>query len=583
MKIYKFRNCLLNTAERSVLKDNECLELTTRTFDVLQFLIEHAGEIVTKDELLGTVWNGNFVEESNLPVHISKLRRSLSETRDARYIETVQGTGYRFVAPVHEVSEDAWEALAEREFRRSERGDAPQPLHSIAVLPLENESGDPDNEYLTDGLTESLINSLSHFPNLRVIARNTVFRFRNKNVDVRELGATLGVSRVLTGRVRILNDNLIVGVELINADDGAQVWGKHYTRSIGDLVEIQEDISLAIAEKICVSKLGIRRLFFNSPTRDAESYRFYLKGKFFLEKRSKEDLYKAVHFFQESLAVDSENVHSYVEIVDCYRLLHVFDFISYPEFWQSTKPFLAALDNRIQSLDAVQVMYCDLRMLEWRFAEAALYCRRALAINPNSLKGRLRYSDLLLQSRNLSGALEQLEIIMTIDPLSPLTYIRTGRLLYIAGRYDDAIAYLNDALELERDNFEALALRGAVYIETGDYEKALANFEASLRSEYQWEALAMIGVVYAKQGNPKKSWRIVRQVEAEVRRSLNHSIKLAHLYLALGEHAKVFDCLDRASEQHEPDLRALPYDPRWESIRAEPRFRDLVRKVGLPS
>src|SRR5215204_6272215 len=193
MKIYKFRNFYLNPAERQVIKGENCLELTSRTFDVLQLLLENGGDVLTKDEILGKVWNGNFVEEGNLAVHISKLRRLLDETKDQPFIETVQGSGYRFVAPVQRISQSDWEKrLSGINPLPPENVSHEWTFDSIAVLPLQNESGDVEIEYLADGLTESFINSLSRLPNLKVIARNTVFRYKNKISDAKEVGETLG-------------------------------------------------------------------------------------------------------------------------------------------------------------------------------------------------------------------------------------------------------------------------------------------------------------------------------------------------------------------------------------------------------
>ena len=583
MQVYKFRNCLLNTLERSVLRENQYVEMTTKTLDVLQFLIENAGTVVSKDDILGNVWNGNFVEESNLPVHISKLRRSLDENKDSRFIETVQGIGYRFVAPVQSVSENEWQ-IACKDSRNLPSDFATANVHSIAVLPLRNESGDPNNEYLTDGLTEGLINSLSHIASLKVIARNTVFRFKNKNVDMSEVGDTLGVTRILTGRVRILGDNLAIGVELINADDSTQIWGGNYQRNVADLIAVLEEIAFAVAENLSSStRLHRSKLFDNSLTRHPESYRLYLKGRYLLEKHSADDMYKALDFFKKSMALDSENIHSYTEIVECYRALYAYDYISYKEFLGVTKPLLAAASEGNQSIDVVQVMYCDLKMLEWKFDEAAKYCRQALAINPNCLKGRLRHSDLLLQSRNFTAALEQLERIMIIDPLSALIYKRIGRLFYLMGEHRNAIAYLNDALDLEPQSYEALSLRGAAYTEIGNYEEALRDFKESLCAENHLETLAMTGVVYAKQGESAKAHRVLRDLKGESSVRLVHSIILAYIYVALEKKKETYECLERAYAQHEPDLRALTYDPRWIPLRREARFKALVKRVGLPN
>src|SRR5688572_12614641 len=188
MQIYRFRNCLLNTAERSVIKDSQLVQLTPRTFDVLQFLIENVGKVITKDEILGHVWSGSFVEENNLPVHISKLRRSLGESPPSRFIETVQGVGYRFIAPVQDADPLMWQNLLQSNRSGGMRSSDELAFDTIAVLPLNNESSEPGLDYIADGLTESITGSLSVVPNLKVIARNTAFRYKNKAFDAKEVG-----------------------------------------------------------------------------------------------------------------------------------------------------------------------------------------------------------------------------------------------------------------------------------------------------------------------------------------------------------------------------------------------------------
>jgi TolB-like protein/Flp pilus assembly protein TadD len=583
MRVYKFRNCLLNTAERSVIKENQHLDLTTKTFDVLEYLIENAGKVVSKDEILGHVWNGNFVEESNLPVHISKLRRSLSETRDYRFIETVQGTGYRFVAPLENVGHTEWHAALTASSFLQDQGDVRTALvHSVAVLPFHNEGADPNLEYLTDGLTESLINGLSPVPNLRVIARNTVFRYKNQNVDLRSFGATLGVSSVLTGRLRASDSEVTVSVELIRADDGTQIWGGQHRRPWSEVMKISDDVLFAVIENLRLTKFRDKLPATYSLSHHPESYRLYLKGRYLLEKHSADDIRRAVDFFNESVTLDPKNIYAHVEIVECYRSLHAYGFISYERFLEIARPVLTEISKGNQSLDVVQVLYSDLRMLEWKFAEAELYCKRALAINANSLKGRLRYSDLHLQSRNFKSALAQLERLMIIDPLSPLIYKRIGRLFYMMGEDESAISFLNDALELEPFNYEALALRGAVHTEMSNFGEALKDFEASLLVQPHPETLAMSAIVYAKDGNERKAVTILKKLETASTKQYGNSTTLAHIYLALGKKSEAYRYLEHAYAQHEPDLRALTYDRRWAAIRDETRFKSISKRIGLP-
>jgi TolB-like protein/lipopolysaccharide biosynthesis regulator YciM len=581
MHVYKFRDCLLNTAERSVIKEHQHLELTTKTFDVLQYLIENAGKVVSKDDILGNVWNGNFVEESNLPVHISKLRRSLSESRDCRFIETVQGTGYRFVAPLQTVTEEVWHVVAEASRHRSSSKTL-EFEHSIAVLPLHNESHDPNVEYLAEGLTEGIINALSHISGLKVIARDTVFRYRGAEAEAIEIGETLGVETIFAGRIRVIDNRLIVGVELISVRDRRQLWGDRYDRQFSEIFALQDDISFRIRERLELTNHNQKRILYHSFTH-GESYRLYLKGKYFLEKRSAENMYRAINFFTESVHLDSTNIHSYIETVECYRLLYVFDYISHKEFRQRIKPILAVLEGASQPSDLLQVMLCDLKMLEWKFEQAGQHCRQALEVNPNCLKARLRYSDLFLQSRNFAAALEQLEIIMTVDPLSAATYIHIARLYYLTGRYEEAISYLNDALELAHGSYEALALRGAVHIEKNDFEAALSDFQQSLEAQYHPEIFAMTGVVFAKQGRLAEARRVLHELEAQSDNNSGHSSRLAYIYLALGKKEQAYTALETACLRHEPDLRALTYDHRWLPIRNESRFNRLLKRIGLPN
>ena len=251
MKIYKFRNCWLNPAERQVLKDGKYLDLNTKTFDVLQLLIEEHGAIVTKDEILEKVWNGSFVEEGNLAVHISKLRHFLDETKNQPFIETVQGSGYRFVAPVHKASQDDWEKFQFNINHSSLNGVSDEwSFDSIAVLPFEIENKNAEIEYLADSLTESFLNGLSRLSNLKVITRNTAYKYKNKNADAREVGEMLGVVTVLTGRIRIIENHLAIGIELTKTKDGTQIWGKHFNRSFTDVFEIEESIIFEVLGKL---------------------------------------------------------------------------------------------------------------------------------------------------------------------------------------------------------------------------------------------------------------------------------------------------------------------------------------------
>ncbi len=586
MKIYKFRDWYLNPAERRVLKDGYYLDLTTKTFDVLQLLIENFGEIVTKDEILGKVWNGSFVEEGNLAVHISKLRRLLDETKNQPFIETIQGSGYRFVAPVQVAAHGEWEKISSGIAPPAQDKQSREWIFdSIAVLPLQNESADEEIEYLTDGLTESFINSLSRLPNLKVIARNTVFRYKNKNADAKEVGETLGVATVLTGRIRLIKDRLTIGIELTETEHGTQLWGTHFNRSFTDIFEIQESILSEVLENLKSEIYNASKNDVVNPiTKNSESYKLYLKGKYFLVKWTFESITKAIQFFEKSISYDPTNVHAYAEIVECYIALFLSDNISHAGALVKIKPIMSIIDEFDQRLDSVQAAYGAKKMyLDWEFKEAEMHFQTALSLNPNCSVARNRLLQLLIYLGRFPEALKELHQIMIIDSLSMRIYQRIGRMFYYMSQFESALSYLEEFLEIEPKDYLNLALLGATLTELGNYERALKIFQNSLDTQFNFETLAMIGYVNACAGKKDKAKEIIEQIKSHSTSNNQQSSKLARIFLALGEKEIAYELLEQAFESHEADLIALKIDPRLGKLWGEPRFSELLLKVGLPA
>ncbi len=581
MRVYKFRDCLLNTAERSVIKERRHLDLTTKTFDVLEFLIENAGKVVTKDEILGHVWSGNFVEESNLPVHISKLRRFLSESRDCRFIETVQGTGYRFVAPLQTVDDDEWQAASSaiRGFPFVESSGDTTASHSIAVLPFQNEGGDPEMEYLADGLTEGLINGLSHVPGLRVIARNTVFGYKARGCNLKEVSEALSVSRILTGRVRLASNNLVVGVEVINAFDGTQIWGNQYNRPFADILNIQQDIVDVTLETLTATVF--RRDAATSPSGEsAEAYKYYLMGRYLLRKHTTAEVYKAIDYFRRAISYCPTDVLSYASVVEAYHFLHVLDRISRKEALVNIKPILDILSHLNQSFDLVQLMYAKLKLsIDWKPKAAERHVRHALILNPNSVDAHSLYAELMILSGKRSEATKHANQILALDPISLSTFRQVGRIFYKLGQYRESIAPLNDARELEPWDYESLLLLGASYAELGDYAEALHCLQDSYGCHQSIETLSMIGYVEALAGRKDRANDIVQRIQSESTDHKSDPINLARIHLALGEKEEAYELLEEAYRQRAMDLYGLGFDPRWQSIQREPRFKSLIRRV----
>jgi TolB-like protein/tetratricopeptide (TPR) repeat protein len=581
MRVYKFRDCLINTAERSVIKEGEHLELTTKTFDVLEYLIENAGKVVSKDEILGHVWNGNFVEESNLPVHISKLRRSLSESRECRFIETVQGTGYRFVAPLRTVGDNEWQAASSvrRYFPGADKERASNVGHYIAVLPFHNEGGDSELEYLADGLTEALINGLSHVRSLKVIARDTVFSYKNRGLNIQDVRKVLGVSRILTGRVRLTTDRLTVGVEVIDAEDGSQLWGNQYNRSFSDIIEIQNEI-VEVALRTLTAAVFPNETIGTLHGGDPESYRYYLMGKYLLGKRTTDEVYKSIEYFQRAVGLCPTNVHAYAATVQAYHLLHILDRISRAETLTHIEPILDILSGLNQMSDVVQLMYGKLKLsLDWRPEEAESYVHQALMLNPNLVDAHSVYAEIMIVRNRPSEAIRHANEILALDPISVSSLKQVGRIFYQLGKYSDALTYLQLAHELEPSDFEALLLLGASFAELSDYDEALRLLEMSFSCHKNIETLSMIGYVEALAGKTDRANRIIRRVTSEMKDHNSHPVNLARIHLAAGQKDEAYVLLEEAFNQRAVDLYGLTFDPRWKTIQSEARFKEIVRRV----
>jgi TolB-like protein len=584
IQIYKFGNCYLNVECRQVIKNGQPVVLTPKTFDVLLFLIENHGRVISKDELLGAVWNGQFVEESNLAVHISKLRALLSSGKTDPLIETVPGCGYRFVAHIQPADPEEWDNNSPPTYKISQNDPAePAYSDSIAVLPLQNEDNDEEIEYLADGLTENFINNLAYIPKLKVIARNSVFRYKDKKYDIKEVGETLGVSKVLTGRIKIIKDHVTLSVELINTADNTQIWGFQYSQPFSDIIKIQEEITAAVSEKLRTGiSQFINRKNHNPVTEHTESYRLYLKGKYFLNNPTEQSIYKAITCFEKSIAYDPLNVYSYVEMIESYRLLYVYDYILYTEAQKKIKPLLTIISNLNQSIAEVQSILGAIKeVFEWDFKEAEKYYINALALNSNCVSVRYRYLVLLTNLERFSEALEQANKLISLDPLSPNSYRHLGRIFYRMQQFSNALNYLQELLDLEPDDYISLAILGAVLTELGKYDEALEILNRSLEIQFNLDVLSFIGYTYALSNNPNKARQIIKQIEYDFKLKHHISFKLAIIYLGLGEIDTVFNLLEKALEEHDIDLAAIKSDPRMKLLYKEPKFQEIIKKIGL--
>ncbi|MEZ5343998.1 MAG: winged helix-turn-helix domain-containing protein [Pyrinomonadaceae bacterium] len=581
---FKFGEFYLNAFERTLLKNKTPIPIASKTFDVLHLLIKNSGKTITKDEIMNEVWNESFVEEGNLSVHISKLRKLLEATDNHPFIKTVSGQGYQFVVSVESVSIPAVKKNRKADRASSTESGGDFRPDSIAVLPLRNENGDTEIDYLADGITESLINSLSYLPDFRVLARDTVFRYKDQEVDPSEVGKTLGVATVLTGRLRVLQDNLVIGVELVKVKDGTQIWGTLINQPFSDIFEMQESLTKEISERLSMNP--IRDLIGALPqeiTSNTESYRIYLKAKYLLETKIYENILIAIKYFEKSISIDPSNAHSYIGIGESYFWLYCYAF-------HSREESVTNIHNCIQRAKEIGIEIAELyvlqadvaKIIDWDFDESKCFYERALNLNTNCANAYRGLSHLLALKGEFMKALAIAGHLKELDPVSTFHSVSIGKIFYNCGQYQNAIIEFKEALELDPRNYVASILLACTYIELGHYEKAIRYCHRAIETQNHEEFETILAYAHARAGDQGNARKILENLQNQSSSTYIPNIHFAKIYTGLGEYDNAFRHLELAFSQHEEALTALKINPRFAPLRKDPRFNILLKRIGLP-
>lgn len=585
-RIYEFGPFRLDIAERLLLRNDSAVPLTPKVFDTLVVLVQKTGHVVGKDELMNEVWPASFVEESNLTQNIFILRRVLADGSDGQsFIETVPKRGYRFVAPVREVAEDDLVAS-----RHTASGVLPaataqdDALSSLAVLPLTNVSANPEAEYLSDGITESIINSLSKLPQLRVMSRSTVFRYKGKEVDPREVGQGLGVRAVLAGRVLQISDSLIVRTELVDVANGWQVWGEQYNRKLTDILALQEDIAREISENLKIKLTGEEKAqLAKRYTEDSEAYRLYLKGRYYWNKYTKEGLTRAIEHFNKAIELDPAYALAYTGLADAYYRLSN----AYLPPKEAMPKARAAAIKAVEIDDTLAEAHASLGFIkmyhDWDFPGAERECRRAVELDPRSSLGYLRLGACVQLTGRFDESIANLKRALELDPLSLHTNSLLAFTFYATHEFDKAIEQYQRTLDMDPNYLQAQLGIGLPYERQGMYEEAIAAFQRArvLSGDLGTEALAYLGCAYAVSGQIREAESVLADLKKRSKQDYVSPYNVATIYVGLGEKQLAFKLLERAYEERDEHLVRIKIHPRLDSVRSDPRFVNLLKRIGL--
>ena len=456
---------------------------------------------------------------------------------------------------------------------------------SIAVLPFENASNDPNTEYLSEGISEELINSLSELQQLRVIARPTAFRYKAKDVDPRQVGRELGVTAVLTGKVRQMQDALNVQVDLVDAVTGAQIWGAGYDRNIADLVAVKQAIAQEVTAKLKL-KLSSeeQRQLVKRDSTNAEAYQFYLRGRYFWDKRTSDGIKQAIEHFQQSIERDPNFALGYVGLADSYIGLTFYNFAAPHETMPKAKESAIkalALDNTLAEAHASLAHV--LMNYDWNWSEAEKEFKRSIELKPDYATAHQWYAiHYLTATGRLEEAVQEMKKALELEPASLVMNTFMGATLYYAGRYDEAIDQCRRTVEMDPNFAVAHWHLGLAYEQKQVFDKAIEEFGKAISlSGGSPLMLAALGRAYAKSQKKHEANEMLNELNELAKRQYVSAYEVAKIYVALGNSEQAFQLLEKAYAEHSFHLANLNVCPQFKSVRSDPRFQDLVQRIGL--
>jgi TolB-like protein/DNA-binding winged helix-turn-helix (wHTH) protein/Tfp pilus assembly protein PilF len=646
--LYEFEEFRLDSQSRVLRRGGTNVPLTPKAFDVLLLLIQNTGRIVTKDELMKAVWPNSFVEESNLTQTIFMVRKALDETADRRYILTVQGQGYRFLVPVTEIA-NSGAAIEAAEIEATETEDHVPPssaggtpafqLHShppratgwrslviasaavalvlivastlwiwrsrqtaveqtsrtmLAVLPFENFTGDPGQEYFSDGLTEEMISQLGDLnpSHLGVIARTSVMHYKHSQESIPQIGKDLGVQYVIEGSVRRDSERVRITAQLIQVKDQSHLWAREYDRDLGHLLELQAEIAREVANEIEFSLSGRRPIEAArkaaAPAPGAKSvansygaYDLYLRGRYFWNKRTAEGFRQAAEYFQQAIDKDPNYGRAYAGLADTFTLMSTW-YVG-PQNELMPKARTAALralelDESLPEAHASLALIKENYDYDWRGSEKEF--RRAIQVDPQYATAHQWYAESLSWQGRFDEAFAESERARQLDPLSLIIASDYASILYNSRQYEKAVEQCRSALELDPSFDHAQGLMIPFYFQLGKYDAAVELINRRDGEESPW-MLAWRAAFYNRSGHPAEARRALAKLEQISRSRPDRTATLLIAYSGTGQKERMIELLQKAYSEHSNAVVQIKVDPMYDPIRSDPRFKDLLRRVGL--
>jgi TolB-like protein/DNA-binding winged helix-turn-helix (wHTH) protein/Tfp pilus assembly protein PilF len=630
---YEFGSFRLDATRRVLFRGKQTIPLAPKVADTLRVLVENAGNVVGKEELIQNIWRDSFVEEGSLTRTISILRKALQDGSGGKpYIDTISKRGYRFVADVHITETDeplpadtsspavtspeqpasgarteatksrlhprvailgsvailaaalfSFNLYGWRDLLFGDPGSAG--IRSIAVLPLENISHDPEQEYFADGMTEALITDLAKISSLRVVSRTSVMQYKGVHKPVPQIARELGVDAVIEGTVLRSGKQVRITAQLIRAKTERHLWAEMYDRNLDDALRLQGQLAQAIADQIRIHVTpGERARLSNSQRIDPEIYELYLKGRYYWNKRDAEGLKKAMEYFQLALDKDPNFALGYVGLADSYSVLADSLPISYTETLTKAK---AASLKALQLDDNLAEAHASLAfvhyLLDWDWPAAESEFRRAIELNPGYATAHHWYSMYLSAMNRCPEAISEFRRAQQLDPLSLIIRLDGAADFYFCHQLDSALEEARQVIEMAPEYPKGHFYIAILYASKGMFNDGVAEFHrgidlagGGIQPFREFEAW-----LYAADGRTEDALRVIDELQRSSPRAHLESYNIAVAYAALGNRDAAFQWLERSYREHSVWMTRLNVDPRADPLHGDPRFHDLLNRMQL--
>jgi TolB-like protein/DNA-binding winged helix-turn-helix (wHTH) protein/Tfp pilus assembly protein PilF len=623
----------LDVGARRLRYGGRTLKLERIPLEILALLLEHEGEIVSRDEIVATIWGKDVFLDTDNSIRgaIRKIRQVLHDDPDhPRYIQTVTGRGYRFIAPVKmglpeekrdldlageqtertavaPVGTDSGQAqsraprtrlwlalggltvlailtLAYVLSRQRVENVTSAKIRSIAVLPLKNLSNDPAQEYLADGITESLIGTLSSIHDLRVISRTSTTRFKNAQTSVPEIARSLNVDAIVEGSVIREGDRIRVHAQLIRAASDEHFWSATFDRKFSDVLALESDVAQSIAEKVKATVTGNERARLVAARQiSPRVYESYLKGVFLLQGSStRAEIEKSIGYFEEAIRGDAGFAPAYVGMAEAYDGLNTIFVGGSPAELRPKEISAArkALELDPQLADA-HALLGGMEQVQWHWAEAEVEYRRALELKPSDVSAHSGLASWLMCQGRTDEALAWARRARELDPFTAWG-TQIGWILFQARHYDEAIQELRSVLAVHPDDVSALWTLGFALIGKGQPEQAIPVLERTVSISHRSPgSIELLATAKARAGQHAEALRLINELKQRPQNGYVPAGALINPNLALGEYDEAFAWFERAYQEQSNILQFLKVHPFFDPVRNDPRFKDLVHRVGL--